>query len=244
MMALAPSYLGLMSRLLRSKQSDSADLPVGHMYLVVGLLIQCEHYATSNLYEVVQDVRDAGDDGPMAASHTNAEWLAKIETLRFRNLLRRASIKLMNAIDTATRRKPIQMLTPGEPAGKWGGYLSGHVIDHEASAKVSDEQAAAGLETHTIFQAKLNILTGSSGVYPTPKGCHFFINLADKKLGSAIKAVQKQAESLTYHVMTWAKDCGIRMGNSLRHDVEYYLYVRKAPPNIVAGNICAFDPRG
>eukprot|EP00873_Tetraselmis_striata_P029442 jgi/Tetstr1/449706/TSEL_036774.t1 len=50
------------------------------MYLVVGLLIQGEHYATPNLYELVQDVKDAGDDDPMVITHTNPEWLAKIET--------------------------------------------------------------------------------------------------------------------------------------------------------------------
>eukprot|EP00873_Tetraselmis_striata_P044900 jgi/Tetstr1/465164/TSEL_009886.t1 len=63
-----------------AKQSDSADLPVGQMYLVVGLLIQGEYYATPNLYELVHDVKDAGDDDPMVVTHTNAEWLAKIET--------------------------------------------------------------------------------------------------------------------------------------------------------------------
>eukprot|EP00873_Tetraselmis_striata_P026280 jgi/Tetstr1/446544/TSEL_034069.t1 len=47
------------------------------------------------------DVKDAGDDDPMAVTHTNAEWMANIETWRFRDLLRRASIKLMNAINTA-----------------------------------------------------------------------------------------------------------------------------------------------
>eukprot|EP00873_Tetraselmis_striata_P010627 jgi/Tetstr1/430891/TSEL_020648.t1 len=41
-------------------------------------------------------------------------------------------------------------------------------------------------------------------------------------------AVQKQAEDLIYHVLTWAKDCGMKMGSSLRHDVEYYLYVAAA----------------
>eukprot|EP00873_Tetraselmis_striata_P013798 jgi/Tetstr1/434062/TSEL_023206.t1 len=57
-----------------AKQSDSADLPVGQMYLVVGLLIQGEYYATPNLYELVQNVKDAGDDDPMVVTHTNAEW--------------------------------------------------------------------------------------------------------------------------------------------------------------------------
>eukprot|EP00873_Tetraselmis_striata_P024510 jgi/Tetstr1/444774/TSEL_032622.t1 len=41
-------------------------------------------------------------------------------------------------------------------------------------------------------------------------------------------AVQKQAEDLIYHVLTWAKDCGMKMGSSLRHDAEYYLYVAAA----------------
>eukprot|EP00873_Tetraselmis_striata_P035137 jgi/Tetstr1/455401/TSEL_042233.t1 len=83
-----------------SKQSDGADLPMGRMYLVVGLVFQGEYFATPNLSHLVQDVKDAGDDDPMVVTHTNSEWLAKIETWRFRDLMRRASIKLMNAIDT------------------------------------------------------------------------------------------------------------------------------------------------
>eukprot|EP00873_Tetraselmis_striata_P026281 jgi/Tetstr1/446545/TSEL_034070.t1 len=35
----------------------------------------------------------------------------------------------------------------------------------------------------------------------------------------------------------------MRMGRSLRHDAEYYLYVMKPPPSIVEGNVCAFDPQ-
>eukprot|EP00873_Tetraselmis_striata_P029103 jgi/Tetstr1/449367/TSEL_003879.t1 len=66
-----------------AKQSDSADLPVGQMYLVVGLLIQGEHSVTPSLYELVDDIKHAGDDGPMAVTHTNAEWLAMIETWRW-----------------------------------------------------------------------------------------------------------------------------------------------------------------
>eukprot|EP00873_Tetraselmis_striata_P011085 jgi/Tetstr1/431349/TSEL_021040.t1 len=62
--------------------SDSADLPVGQMYLVVGLLIQGEHSVTPSLYELVDDIKHAGDNGPMAVTHTNAEWLAMIETWR------------------------------------------------------------------------------------------------------------------------------------------------------------------
>eukprot|EP00873_Tetraselmis_striata_P037046 jgi/Tetstr1/457310/TSEL_043915.t1 len=126
------------------------------MYLVVGLLIRGEYYATPNMYELVQDVKKAGDDDPMVVTHTNAEWLSKIETLRFRDLLRRASIKLMNAIDTPKGRKPIQLLTPDEPARKWGDYLSDHIIDHDVSANVSDEQAAARLDALTRFRAKVD----------------------------------------------------------------------------------------
>eukprot|EP00873_Tetraselmis_striata_P019585 jgi/Tetstr1/439849/TSEL_028260.t1 len=33
------------------------------------------------------------------------------------------------------------------------------------------------------------------------------------------------------------------MGSSLRHDAEYYLYVRKPPPSIIADNIRSDDPR-
>eukprot|EP00873_Tetraselmis_striata_P023402 jgi/Tetstr1/443666/TSEL_031658.t1 len=66
-----------------AKQSDSADLPVGQMYLVVGLLIQGEHSVTPSLYELVDDIKHAGDNGPMAVTHTNAEWLAMIETWRW-----------------------------------------------------------------------------------------------------------------------------------------------------------------
>eukprot|EP00873_Tetraselmis_striata_P034938 jgi/Tetstr1/455202/TSEL_042052.t1 len=133
------------------------------MGLVVGLLIQGEYYATPYLYELVHGVRDAGDDDPMmVVTHTNAEWLAKIETWRFRDLLRRASIKLMNAIDTAKGRKPIELLTPNEPAKTWGENLSDHIIDHDVSADVSDEQAAARLAALTRFRAKVDDL-GPSG---------------------------------------------------------------------------------
>eukprot|EP00873_Tetraselmis_striata_P037293 jgi/Tetstr1/457557/TSEL_044126.t1 len=99
-----------------AKPSDSADLLVGQMYLVVRLLIQGERDVTPNLYELVDDIKHAGNKGPMAVTHTNAEWLAMIETSRFRDLLRRASIKVMNAIDTAKGREAIRLLTPDEPA--------------------------------------------------------------------------------------------------------------------------------
>eukprot|EP00873_Tetraselmis_striata_P008969 jgi/Tetstr1/429233/TSEL_001896.t1 len=87
--------------------SDSADIPVGQMYLVVGLLIQGEHNVTPSPRELVDDMQHAGDKAPVAVTHTNAEWLAMIETWRFRDLLRRASIKVMNAIDTAKGREAI-----------------------------------------------------------------------------------------------------------------------------------------
>eukprot|EP00873_Tetraselmis_striata_P006491 jgi/Tetstr1/426755/TSEL_001692.t1 len=140
------------------KQSDSADLLVGQMYLVVGLLIQGEHSVTPSLYELVDDIKHAGDNGPMVVTHTNAEWLAMIETWRFRDLLRRASIKLMNAIDTAKGREAIQLLTPDEPAGNWGKYLSDHIIDWDVQDNVSDEQAAARLDAITQFRAKAEAL--------------------------------------------------------------------------------------
>eukprot|EP00873_Tetraselmis_striata_P045793 jgi/Tetstr1/466057/TSEL_010644.t1 len=386
-----------------AKQSDSADLPVGQMYLVVGLLIQGEHSVTPSLYELVDDIKHAGDNGPMAVTHTNAEWLAMIETWRFRDLLRRASIKLMNVIDTDKGRETIQLLTPDEPARNWGKYLSDHIIDWDVQDKVSDEQAAARLDAITKFRAKVDDL-GPTG-FPRKfqdlfKGAHrsgplmvlldpparwgdmksadcltplpvrehiaatnttirseayriknqmpdlvisFFTEFAllacapeliavsapnvsnelwismkaeelpvmpkgegvdkDDKVWlntelcktcivegnfkapatkqfvadaiSAVRArkatvfiadalfgagshtwdskddawgtddfndvfafarqdnphnpaVQKQAEDLIYHVLTWAKDCGMKMGSSLRHDAEYYLYVAAA----------------
>eukprot|EP00873_Tetraselmis_striata_P016101 jgi/Tetstr1/436365/TSEL_025198.t1 len=141
-----------------AKQSDSADLPVGQMYLVVGLLIKGEHSVTPSLYELVDDIKHAGDNGPMAVTHTNAEWLAMIETWRFRDLLRRASIKLMNVIDTAKGRETIQLLTLDEPARNWGKYLSDHIIDWDVQDKVSDEQAAARLDAITKFRAKVDDL--------------------------------------------------------------------------------------
>eukprot|EP00873_Tetraselmis_striata_P045753 jgi/Tetstr1/466017/TSEL_010608.t1 len=141
-----------------AKQSDSADLPVGQMYLVVGLLIQGEHSVTPCLYELVDDIKHAGDNGPMAVTHTNAEWLAMIETWRFRDLLRRASIKLMNVIDTAKGRETIQLLTPDEPARNWGKYLSDHIIEMDVDDKVSDEQAAARLDAITKFRANVDDL--------------------------------------------------------------------------------------
>lgn len=74
-------------------------------------------------------------------------------------------------------------------------------------------------------------------------GCHFFIHLSDQQLGAAISSISQQQDKLVYHVMTWAKDCSNKMGASLRNDAEYYLYVRKPPPSIVAGNIDSKDPR-
>eukprot|EP00873_Tetraselmis_striata_P006279 jgi/Tetstr1/426543/TSEL_016841.t1 len=142
-----------------AKQSDSADLPVGQMYLVVGLLIQGEHSVTPCLYELVDDIKHAGDNGPMAVTHTNAEWLAMIETWRFRDLLRRASIKLMNAIGTAKGHgQELQLLTPDESARNWGKYLSDHIIEMDVDDDVSDEQAAARLDAITKFRAKAEAL--------------------------------------------------------------------------------------
>eukprot|EP00873_Tetraselmis_striata_P007595 jgi/Tetstr1/427859/TSEL_017937.t1 len=138
--------------------SDSADLRVGQMYLVVRLLIQGEHSVTPSIYELVDDIKQTFDNGPMAVTHTNAEWLAMIETWRFRDLLRRASIKLMNAIDTAKGREAIQLLTPDEPARNWGIYVSDHIIDWAVQDKVSDEQAAARLDAITKFRAKAEAL--------------------------------------------------------------------------------------
>eukprot|EP00873_Tetraselmis_striata_P023583 jgi/Tetstr1/443847/TSEL_031801.t1 len=141
-----------------AKQSDIADLPVGQMYLVVGLLIQGEHNVTPNLYELVDDIKHAGDKGPMAVTHTNAERLVMIETWRFRDLLRRASIKVMNAIHTAKGGGAIRLLTPDEPARNWGNYLSDHIIDWDVEDKVSDQQAAARLDAITNFRAKVDDL--------------------------------------------------------------------------------------
>eukprot|EP00873_Tetraselmis_striata_P008818 jgi/Tetstr1/429082/TSEL_019046.t1 len=150
-----------------AKQSDSADLPVGQMYLVVGLLIQGEHNVTPSLYELVDDIKHAGDKDPMAVTHTNAEWLAMIETWRFRDLLRRASIKVMNAIDTAKGIEAIRMLTPDEPARNWGKYLSDHIIEWGVEDEVSDQQAAARLDAITKFRAKVDDLgpTGFPGKF-------------------------------------------------------------------------------
>eukprot|EP00873_Tetraselmis_striata_P041583 jgi/Tetstr1/461847/TSEL_006926.t1 len=135
-----------------AKQSDSADLPLDQMYLVVGLLIQGEHNVTPSLYELVDDIKHAGDNGPMVVTHTNAEWLAMIETWRFRDLLRhRASIKLMNAIDTAKGIEALQLLTPDAPARNWGKYLSDHLIEWDVEDEVSDQQAAARLDAITKF---------------------------------------------------------------------------------------------
>eukprot|EP00873_Tetraselmis_striata_P007935 jgi/Tetstr1/428199/TSEL_001820.t1 len=367
-------------------ESDSADLPVGQMYVVIGLLIQGEHSVTPSLYELVDDIKHAGDNGPMAVTHTNAEWLAMIETWRFRDLLRRASIKLMNAIGTAKGHgQKLQLLTPDEPARNWGKYLSDHIIEMDVDDDVSEEQAAARLDAITKFRAKVDDLgpTGfprkfqelfkehiaatnttirseayriknqmpdlvisfftefallacapeliavsapivsnelwismKAGALPVmPKGekvdkdeeiwldtelCKTCIVegnfkapatkqfvadamsavrakkatvfIADALFGAGSHtwdskdaawgtddfndvfafarqdnphnpAVQKQAEDLTYHVLTWAKDCGMKMGSSLRHDAEYYLYVRKPPPSIIADNIRFNDPR-
>eukprot|EP00873_Tetraselmis_striata_P003668 jgi/Tetstr1/423932/TSEL_001414.t1 len=126
------------------------------MYLVVGLLIQGEHNVTSNLYELVDDIKHAGEKGPMAVTHTNAEGLAMIETWSFRDLLRRASIKVMNAIDSAKSREAIRLLTPDEPARNWGKYLSDHSIDWDVEDKVSDQQAVARLDAITKFRAKVD----------------------------------------------------------------------------------------
>eukprot|EP00873_Tetraselmis_striata_P021213 jgi/Tetstr1/441477/TSEL_003120.t1 len=142
-----------------AKQSDRADLPVGQMYLVVGLLIQGEHSVTPSLYELMDDIKHAGDNGPMAVTHTNAEWLAMIETWRFRDLSRRASIKLMNAIGTAKGHgQELQLLTQDEPARNWGKYLSDHIIEMDVDDDVSDEQVAARLDAITKFRAKVDDL--------------------------------------------------------------------------------------
>eukprot|EP00873_Tetraselmis_striata_P006431 jgi/Tetstr1/426695/TSEL_016965.t1 len=283
-----------------AKQSDNADLPVGQMYLVVGLLIQGEHSVTPSLYELVDDIKHAGDNGPMAVTHTNAEWLAMIETLRFRDLLRRASIKLMNAIDTAKGREAIQLLTPDEPARNWGKYLSDHIIDWDVQDTVSDEQAAARLDAITQFRAKGQEVDKDDKVWLNTELCKTCIVEGDFKAPatkqavadamSAVRAkkatvfiadalfgagshtwdskdvawgtdefndvfafarqdtphnpaVQKQAEDLIYHVLTWAKDCEMKMGSSPRHDAEYYFYVKKPPPSIIADNIRFDDPQ-
>eukprot|EP00873_Tetraselmis_striata_P014594 jgi/Tetstr1/434858/TSEL_002572.t1 len=119
------------------------------------MLIQGEHSVTPSLYELVAAIKHAGDNGPMDVTHTNAEWLAMIETWRFRDLLRRASIKLMNAIGTAKGHgHELQLLTPDEPARKWGKYLSDHIIEMDVDDDVSDEQVAARLDAITKFRAK------------------------------------------------------------------------------------------
>eukprot|EP00873_Tetraselmis_striata_P002285 jgi/Tetstr1/422549/TSEL_013357.t1 len=156
-------YIGMspeVCRYMSMKLNEAGHTVVGDTSM--HKLLASTYYATPNLYELVQDVKDAGDDDSMAVTHTNAEWLAKIETMRFRDLLRRASIKLMNAIDTAKSRKPIDMMTPDKSARTWGEYLSDHIIDHDVSADVSDEQAAARLEALTMFRAKVDDL-GPSG---------------------------------------------------------------------------------
>eukprot|EP00873_Tetraselmis_striata_P001765 jgi/Tetstr1/422029/TSEL_012893.t1 len=114
-----------------AKQSDSADLPVGQMYLVVGLLIQGEHNVTPSLYELVDDIKHAGDNGPMVVTHINAEWLAMI--------LRPGGFAI-SCVEQASR--------------KWGKYLSDHIIDWDVQEKVSDQQAAARLDAITNFRAK------------------------------------------------------------------------------------------
>eukprot|EP00873_Tetraselmis_striata_P015152 jgi/Tetstr1/435416/TSEL_024325.t1 len=142
-----------------AKQSDiDVDLP-GKMYLVVCiLLIQGEHYANPNFCEVVEDVTDAGDDDPMAVSHTNAEWLAMFETWTFCDLLRRACIKVMNATDTARDRKAIQLLSSDAPAKDSTDRLSDHIIEADDALDVSDEQAAARLDAIAKFRAKVDDL--------------------------------------------------------------------------------------
>eukprot|EP00873_Tetraselmis_striata_P043406 jgi/Tetstr1/463670/TSEL_008531.t1 len=123
-----------------------------------GLLIQGEHNATPNLYKLVDDVKHDGDKSPMVVTHTNTEWLAVIETRRFRDLLHRASIKVMNAIDTAKGREAIRLLTQDEPARNWGKYLSDHIIDWDVEDKVSGQQAVARLDAITNFRAKADDL--------------------------------------------------------------------------------------
>lgn len=54
--------------------------------------------------------------------------------------------------------------------------------------------------------------------------CQFFIHLSDQQLPSALIAVAEA--NLQYNVMTWAKNCGIAQGDTLRYDAEYYLFVR------------------
>eukprot|EP00873_Tetraselmis_striata_P023531 jgi/Tetstr1/443795/TSEL_031783.t1 len=107
---------------------------------------------------LVDDIKHGGDKGPMAVTHTNAEWLAMIETWRFRDLVRQASTKVMNAIDTAKGMEAIRLLTPDEPARNWGNFLSDHIIDWDVEDKVSGQEAAARLDTITKFRAKVDDL--------------------------------------------------------------------------------------
>eukprot|EP00873_Tetraselmis_striata_P019365 jgi/Tetstr1/439629/TSEL_028051.t1 len=142
-----------------AKHSDSADLPVGQMYLVVGLLIQGERSVTPSLYELVDDIKHAGDNGPMAVTHTNAENWGKylsdhiIEMDVDDDVSEEQAAARLDAI-TKFRAKELQLLTPDEPARNWGKYLSDHIIEMDVDDDVSEEQAAARLDAITKFRAK------------------------------------------------------------------------------------------
>eukprot|EP00873_Tetraselmis_striata_P011654 jgi/Tetstr1/431918/TSEL_021407.t1 len=353
------------------------------MYLVVGLLIQGEHSVTPSMYELVDDIKHAGDNGPMAVTHTNAEWLAMIETWRnwgkylsdhiidwdvedkvsdeqaaarldaITNF--RAKVddlgptgfprKFQELFKGAHRSGPLMVLLT--PFATWGDMKSADCLtplpvrEHIAATNTTimseayrfknqmpdlvisffTEFALLACAPELIAVSAPNVSNElwismkAEALLVMPKGekvdkddeiwldtelCKTCILEGDFKAPatkqavadavSAVRArkatvfiadalfgagshtwdskdvawgtddfndvfafarqdtphnpaVQKQAEDLIYHVLTWAKDCGMKMGSSLRHDAEYYLYVRKPPPSIIVDNIRFDDPR-
>eukprot|EP00873_Tetraselmis_striata_P044738 jgi/Tetstr1/465002/TSEL_009733.t1 len=267
-----------------AKQSNSADLPVGQMYLVVGLLIQGEHSVTPSLYELVDDIKHAGDNGPMAVTHTNAEWLAMIETwrseaYRIKNqmpdlvisfftefallacapeLIAVSAPNVSNELWISMKAEKLPVMPKGHEVDKdeevWLNtelcktcIVEGNFKAPATKQFVADAMSAVRAKKATVFIADALFGAGShtwdskDAAWGTDDFNDVFAFARQDNPHNP--AVQKQTEDLIYHVLTWAKDCGMKMGSSLRHDAEYYLYVRKPPPSIIADNIRFNDPR-
>eukprot|EP00873_Tetraselmis_striata_P019483 jgi/Tetstr1/439747/TSEL_003005.t1 len=279
-----------------AKQSDSADLPVGQMYLVVGLLIQGEHNVTPCLYDLVDDIKDAGDNGPMAATHTNAEWLAMIETWRWGDMksadcltplpvrehiaatnttIRSEAYRIKNQMPDlvisfftefallacapeliavsapnvsnelwiSMKAEALPVMPKGQEADKddkvWLNtelcktcIVEGNFKAPATKQAVADAMSAVRARKASVFIA--DALFGAGSHTLDSKDAAWGTDDFNDVFAFARQdtphnpAVQKQAEDLIYHVLTWAKDCGMKMGSSLRHDAEYYLYVAAA----------------
>eukprot|EP00873_Tetraselmis_striata_P014845 jgi/Tetstr1/435109/TSEL_024077.t1 len=124
-----------------------------------------------------------------------------IESKRFRNLLRRACIKIMNAIDTGKGRAAIRQLAPDELTRDWADRLSDHIIEADVAVDVSDEQAAACLDAITKVRARVDDL-GPTG-FPKKfmdlfKGPKTIPQLLRNHVPSPARKASRQPANATY----------------------------------------------